>query len=392
MRRAAALVALLPTALAGLAAPSPARPLADPVAVVVAFDDGTEARARRAAAASAGAVVTGRIRRLGLERWTVPAASIGALRNAPGVAWVEPDHTLHVFDKPNDPLLARQWAYERLSFARAWKVEPGVSAPVLVGVVDTGVEETHPDLEGRLVAGRDFVNGDEFPDDEHGHGTGVSGIVAANTDNREGIAGMSWGAKIMPLQACSPNGSCSMSAVAQAIVWAAAHDAHVVNLSLGGAMPSCARTLQAAAAFAEARGTLLVAASGNSAQQGNPTAYPAACGGFMSVGATNAFDEWAMFSGYGPHVSVSAPGAAIMTAWSSETSPPATRGYALVDGTSFAAPHVAGLAALLWSRHPDWTPAQIRARIEQTAVDLGPEGRDPWFGHGRIDLTKALAE
>jgi thermitase len=386
VRRAAALAACL---VAALVAPAGARPPVETVAIVVGFDPGSTAQSRRAAAAEAGVVVTGRAPALGLQRWVVPASALPAV-DAGAVAWFEPDRTLHVFDAPNDPLLSRQWAYDTLEFAKAWRRETGASSPVLVGVVDTGVEATHPDLEGRLVPGRDFVYQDDFPDDTHGHGTGVSGIIAANTDNREGIAGMSWGAKIMPLQACGESGGCSMFAVTQAIAWAAAHDAHVVNLSLGGALPTCARPLQAAAAFASARGTLLVAASGNSAQQGNPTNYPAACDGFMAVGATNAFDEWASFSDYGPHLSVSAPGASIMTAWASESSPKATRGYAFVDGTSFAAPHVSGLAALLWSRHPDWTPEQVRARIEETALDLGPEGHDPWFGYGRIDVRKAL--
>lgn len=389
MKRACALLAICVASVVAGAAPSPAGALAEPVVVVVGFDHDTPPAARRAAAEAAGATVTGRIRGLGVERWAVPASALPAVDAV--VDWAEPDRTLHVFETPNDPLLARQWAYDKLRFEKAWTHGTGATSPVIVGVVDTGIQATHPDLEGRLVPGRDFVFQDDAPVDEHGHGTGVSGVVAANTDNREGIAGMSWGAKIMPLQACTPNGTCSMFAVAQAIVWATVHDADVINLSLGGAMPSCARALQAAAAFASARDVLLVAASGNSAQQGNPTNYPSACDGFMAVGATNAFDEWATFSGYGRHVSVAAPGAAIMTTWASETSPRATRGYATVDGTSFAAPHVAGLAALLLSQHPDWTPDQVRGRIEDTAVDLGPEGRDRWFGHGRIDVVKALA-
>lgn len=391
MRRAALVLALV-AAVVVPAAPSPAGPPSERAAVVVAFADGARVAARRAAAETAGAVVTGRLPRLRLQRWVVPADAVADLASSPVIEWAEPDWTLHLYDRPNDPLLPRQWAFDRLAFGQAWKHEAGASSPVLVAVVDSGIETTHPDLEGRLVPGRDFVTHDNAPDDTNGHGTGVSGVIAANTDNREGVAGMSWGANVMPLQACGESGSCSMFAVTQAVAWAAAHDAHVVNLSLGGAIPSCPRALQAAAAFADARGTLLVAASGNSAQQGNPISYPAACDGFMAVGATDAVDAWAPFSSYGPHVSVSAPGVAVMTSWSSETSPETSRGYAMVDGTSFAAPHVAGLAALLFSRHPDWTPAQVRARIEQTALDLGPEGRDPWFGHGRIDLTKALSE
>ncbi|HYP24189.1 MAG TPA: S8 family serine peptidase [Actinomycetota bacterium] len=391
MRRAASVVGLL-AALLAPAAPSPAAPLAERVELIVAFEDGAGPAARRAAAATAGATVTGRLPALGLQLWSLPSTAVAAVEAAPAIEWAEPDRTLYLFDKPNDPLLSRQWAFDELEFPKAWELEAGATSPVVVAVVDSGVEATHPDLEGRLVEGRDFLAQDDTPDDPNGHGTGVSGIIAANTDNREGIAGMSWGAKVMPLQTCGETGTCSMFAVVQAIVWAAAHDAQVVNLSLGGALPSCGRTLAAAASFAEARGTLLVAASGNSAQNGNPAGYPAACDGFMAVGATDVLNRWAAFSQYGPHLSVAAPGVAVMTSWSTETSPKTSRGYAIVDGTSFAAPHVSGLAALLWSRHPDWTPAQVRARIEQSAIDLGPEGHDPWYGYGRIDLRRALAE
>lgn len=388
MRRTVA-VAGTAVVLLGLASASPANVTGGPVSVIVSFDEDAGAAARSTARRAAGAVVTGRIRSLGLERWTVSPGGAG-LTAGGAIEWAEPDRTLHVFDRPNDPLLSQQWAYTTLELQRAWRRESGATSPVVVAVVDTGIDPSHPEVEGRLVPGRDFVDGDDVPDDVHGHGTGVAAIAVANTDNRHGIAGMSWGAKAMPMRTCDEEGACSMFSVAQAIVAAAAADAQVVNLSLGGAMPSCARTLAAAATFAEAKGSLLVAASGNSAQQGNPTGYPAACDGFMAVGATNALDGWATFSDYGDYVDVSAPGQGITTAWLPESSPPATRGYITSDGTSFAAPHVAGLAALLWSQHPGWTPAQIEARIEETAVDLGAPGHDPFFGHGRIDVLKAL--
>jgi thermitase len=374
--------------LAG-ASPSPADISEAPVPMVVHLDRDATPAERAAARSAAGAVRTGSIPRLSLERWLVPAGTVP--RVAGVVEWAEPDRTLYVFDSPNDPLLPQQWAYKALRLERAWKLERGVGAPVVVGVIDTGIDATHPEMEGRLVPGRDFVDNDDMPEDVYGHGTGVAAIALANTDNRHGIAGMSWGAKAMPLKTCNEDGACSMFAVAQAIVAASVAEARVVNLSLGGAMPSCPRTLGTAATFAEARGSLLIAASGNSAQQGNPTNYPAACDGFLAVGATNVLDDWASFSDYGDHVDVSAPGASITTAWLPEKTPRATRGYITSDGTSFAAPHVAGLAALLWSQHPDWTPAQVETRILETAADLGPEGRDPWFGHGRIDVVKALS-
>ncbi len=332
--------------------------------------------------------VTGYIPELRLAR--VIASRRSEVDALPVVRWVEPDRIRYIADKPNDPLWDHQWPMRVMNVLEGWERETGTRYPVLVGVVDTGVALDHPDLQPRLVGGFDFVNRDEFADDDHGHGTHVSGVISAIPDNRVGIAGVSWGAKIMPLKACADSGGCNDFAVVQSIVFALAHGAKVVNLSLGGAGTSCPPYYEAAADLAEQTQTLLVAASGNAAQDGNPLSYPASCDGFVSVGATDVNDAWARFSNHNEFVDLSAPGVAIMSTLPTDKSPRATPGYGVFGGTSMAAPHVAALAALLYSQHPDWTPAQVEQRMKETAVDLGRRGRDDRFGAGRINVARAL--
>ncbi|MGH9195071.1 MAG: S8 family peptidase, partial [Acidimicrobiia bacterium] len=234
---------------------------------------------------------------------------------------------------------------------------------------------------------------DSDPADDHGHGTHVAGVIAARPNNRTGIAGLSWGAHILPLKACDSTGACGTFEVVASIVRAIEEKARIINLSLAGPAESCPREFELAARLAENQDVLLVAGAGNSAQQGNPVMYPAACEGYMGVGATSPADEWAGFSEHGDFVDISAPGVMILS-----TLPPLlvmqddpdNPGYGVADGTSMATPHVVGLAALLLSQHPDWGPAEIQNRIEQTSVDLGRKGRDPYFGAGRIDVARAL--
>ncbi|MDQ3953686.1 MAG: S8 family serine peptidase, partial [Actinomycetota bacterium] len=221
----------------------------------------------------------------------------------------------------------------------------------------------------------------------------VAGIVAAEPDNRRGIAGVSWGASIMPLKACGPEGACGTYEVAASIAFAALRGAKVVNISLSGPLDGCPAEFRLAAALAETEDVLLVGSAGNSAQDGNPVMYPAACDGYVAVGATAQDDRWAPFSEHGDFVDLSAPGVRVPS-----TLPPglvipddpATPGYGPADGTSMAAPHVSGLAALLFAQHPEWTPLQVEEHMEATAVDLGKRGADDYFGAGRISIGRAL--
>jgi thermitase len=357
------------------------------------------------------------------------------------VQYAEPDYILHAFTTPNDPYYATdQWNLPQINAPAAWDVTTG-SSDVVVAIVDTGVDLGHPDLSAKIVAGYDFVNDDSTPQDDEGHGTHVAGIAAAATNNGVGVAGVSWGARLMPVKVLDREGSGYLSDVADGIRWAADHSARVVNLSLGG--PAASSTLQNAVDYAYGRGLLIVAAAGNEYEIGNPVSYPAAYPHVMAVAATDDQDGHASYSNTGYYVDIAAPGGdptgsgdtnprhwIMSTYWrgasglgqetgpsggglGQETGPsggglgqetgPSGRetgpsggpsgvqaAYERHAGTSMATPHVAGLAALVWSQHPDWTNADVEWMIEYTAQDLGAAGRDDVFGWGRIDAQGAV--
>ena len=168
---------------------------------------------------------------------------------------------------------------------RAWDVDVGVTNPVNVAVLDTGVDSSHPDLHGRVVAGIDTVDGDTDAADEQFHGTAVASLIAADADNGVGIAGISWGAQIVPVRVLGSDGRGSECTIAAGIVWAAEH-AHVLNMSLGAPV-ACSDVVRHAVGYATQRGAVLVAATGNSAAKGNPPQEPADCPGVIGVGATD---------------------------------------------------------------------------------------------------------
>lgn len=293
---------------------------------------------------------------------------------APDAGALAPDAVLR---SPNDPLLSRQWHHDKIESREAWDVASGNN--VVVAVVDTGVMCTHPDLQGRCVAGYDFVFNDNDPRDDHGHGTHVSGIAAVATDNGVGIAAVGWGAKVMPIKALDRTGNGGHSAIAAGITWAVDHGADVINLSLGGFFTS--GTLRNAVAYAIDRNVVVVAAIGNEASS-NPT-YPASYPGVIAVAATTPSDQRASFSNFGVHVDIAAPGTGIHS-----TTPDG--GYQAWSGTSMACPVVSGLVALLLGQNPSRTPAQVQSILEQTADDIGAPGRDDLFGHGRINARRAV--
>jgi subtilisin family serine protease len=248
----------------------------------------------------------------------------------------------------------------------------------------------HPALScsGKMVTGRNFVSPGSDPDDDHGHGTHVAGIAAACTNNATGVAGVAWGARLMPIKVLDSSGNGSYNNVAAGVTYAADHDADVINLSLGGVGSSS--TLLDAIEYATDKGSLVIAASGNCGSgcwiggqyYNNPTFYPAAYADTMAVAATESDDDWASFSGHLPYVDVAAPGDFIYSTYPG--------GYVYLDGTSMATPFVSGLAALVWSLDSALPNGQVRSIIQNTAVDLGAPGKDDYFGHGRINAWSAL--
>ncbi len=336
-------------------------------------------------------------------------AIAAALNADPGVIYAEPNYIYHAFDLvPNDPDYGKQWAHPKIQSPGAWGITTGGS-DIVIAVIDTGVDTSHPDLMSKLVAGHDFVDDDDTPSDENGHGTHVSGIAAAVTNNSVGVAGMSWGAKIMPVRVLDYRGAGYNADIVEGITWAYQHGAGILNLSLGGS--DYTQTMQDAINAAHAAGSLVVAAMGNcryatgGCSSANPTQYPAAYNNVMAVAATDSGDSYAYYSQYGTHCDIAAPGgelsrlgdpngiystmptyAVYMTTYYGYTN-----NYDYLQGTSQATPHVSGLAALVWSMAPTMTNDEVQNLIQQTAVDLGPVSKDPDYGWGRIDAHAALA-
>lgn len=280
---------------------------------------------------------------------------------------------------PNDTLYGQyQWNLPEIATERGWNVTRG-KQDIIVAVVDTGVQLDHPDLKGRLVKGTNIVDPSAPPEDDVGHGTHVAGIIAAEVNNNEGVAGMTWYTKVMPVKALDNSGAGTTYSVAEGIIWAADHGARVINLSLGNYAQ--AQFLHDAIKYAHDKGIVIVSASGNdnTDRPGYPAAYPEV----VAVGATGSDEQRAPYSNYGDYVDVAAPGTSIASTY------PGSR-YAALSGTSMATPHVAALASLMLAADGTLTNDRIAALLGQTARDLGAAGKDPEFGYGQIDVRAAV--
>ncbi len=282
---------------------------------------------------------------------------------------------------PNDTYYASyQWNLPAIATEEGWNVTRG-NDDIVVAVIDTGVQTDHPDLTGRLVEGFNAINPGSPPKDDVGHGTHVAGIIAATVNNAEGVAGMTWHTKIMPVKVLDSSGVGSAYSVAEGIIWATDHGADVINLSLGNYAQ--AEFLHDAVRYAYERGVVLVAASGNdnTSQPGYPAAYPEV----LAVAATDSFSNRASYSNYGDYIDVAAPGTNIPSTFTGSQ-------YTSLSGTSMASPHVAALAALVRSVNPGLTPAEVMDLLRQTANDKGTPGRDPEYGYGLIHVRRALEQ
>lgn len=304
--------------------------------------------------------------------------------------YAEPDYVAGVFAQPNDPHFSFQWGLYNLgqtggsagadvSAPEGWEINTGSEA-ITLAIVDTGVDVTHEDLKDNIVPGYDFYNDDADPSDDHGHGTFVAGIAAAQTHNEVGIAGVCWHCRIMPIKVLNNNGFGSLSTVAQGIVYAVEHGAQVINLSLGSAKLSS--VIQDAVAFANSQGVSIVAGVGNHGTP--PIHYPAKLPETIAVGATDHNDIRWSNSAYGAELDLMAPGRNILSTFFNNL-------YIFADGTSMATPFVTGAVGLLKSLCPQITPEEIRSVLKETADDLGPVGWDEEYGAGRLNIETMLA-
>ena len=307
---------------------------------------------------------------------------IDYFKNKPNIEFVEPNFILmqNQINAPNDLLYQEnyQWNLPVIGTERGWNVTRG-KENIEIAIVDTGVDLDHPDLRNRLVKGYNVIDERDDPDDDNGHGTHVAGIIASETNNNEGIAGLTWYNKIMPIKAMGAKGYGTTFDIATGIVWAVDHGADVINLSLGNYQPS--KVLEEAVRYAYSKNVVMVSAAGNDGSD-QPT-YPSAYSEVLSVAAIDYEGKRASFSNHGDYIDIAAPGVYIPSTYFNKE-------YAALSGTSMAAPHVAGLAALIKSANPGLTNTQVINIIKKTAIDLGAHGKDTDYGYGLIDINSAL--
>jgi len=324
--------------------------------------------------------------------------ALSAFAAETAVQAAQPNHIYKTQRFPNDPLAKTQYSLSSMDAPAAWEYETGASNPPIITIIDTGVDNTHPEVNGRILSSSSRFNpitgvrSDEPQStDCDGHGTHVAGIATASSDNGIGIAGVAWDADILSLRIFDSSDNCyntSDAAIAAAINYAAniansSGRRMVINMSLGGEDP-CASVITSAVNNALASNVVIVAAAGNySNPVGHPIMCPANLPGVLAVGAITDKNSIAYFSARGSQMFITAPGYNVLS-----LAPGG--GYVTMSGTSMASPHVAGAAGLLLSALPSATTSQISQILSASADDMGPSGFDETYGYGKLNLFKAL--
>lgn len=328
----------------------------------------------------------------------IPEEARSLIVQNPGIARIDDDAEVRLVDAEGDaaakgggssssqPVQSTPWGITKVGAPSAWATATG--SGIVVAVIDTGGDKTHPDLAANILGGANFTSakgGDPNGwGDDNGHGTHVSGTIAA-LDNAIGVVGVAPGAKLLEVKVLDRRGSGYVSDIIAGIEWAVSNGADIAGMSLGTSAD--VQALHDACDAADAAGVLLVAAAGNSGD-GNPATdnvgYPAKYASVVSVAATNSSDVVASFSSDGPDNEVCAPGVSVLSAWKGGT-------YATKNGTSMAQPHASGVAALLMSANGAWSKDCLRAALSSSAADLGAPGRDVFYGNGLVNAPAALA-
>ena len=350
-------------------------------------------------------------------------ATIEELSSLASVRYAEPNMVDQMYVLPNDPMFAEQWHYHNtgqvppggtvdadIDAPEGWDISTG-GVPIRVGVLDSGIpmqagQLSHPDLNDptRFFLGYDFSYGDTEPADDNGHGTHVSGTIAAESNNSTGVAGVCWNAEILAIKVFDQYGSGSHENFRDGCIYATDNGCKVINYSGGGTAGSAK---EHGVAYADSHGVIVCAAAGNN-WQGSvswPGAYSTTYSNVICVSATDHNDESSPFSSIGPEVTISAPGGygspfdeddIISTFPNYEVQLNVDYGlpqdYSPLAGTSMATPHVSGFAALILSLNPSMSPDSVRQIMINTSDDLGPAGFDNQFGWGRINVYNALSQ
>ena len=367
---------------------------------------------------------------LGIDRWTKiryhksvdPQKLISILNEHPAVEFAQFNQIFRIHDLPDDPRISEQWLIDRIQLENAWEKTFG-KRNVIITIIDTGIDYYHEDLHSNVwinlgedlnanglieesdfngidddnngfvddIHGWDFTDAPHFPDggdfldrdndpmDEHGHGTQIAGIIGATANNGIGIAGVAPGCQIMNLRAGTSQGLLEEDDVASAIIYAVDNGARIINMSFGDVATS--QMLRDVIEFAYHCGVVLIASAGNSASP--DVHYPSGFLGTISVGATGEEDVLAGFSNYGPTVDLVAPGVSLLTTEMGNK-------YGAFSGTSASTPVVSGVVGLMLSVRPELTNQDVRNILTSSTDDLGEPGWDQYYAAGRLNANRAL--
>lgn len=388
--------------------PQPTETPAPTIVRIINFDPAASEEAIRAMLEALGATEVSRIPQIGAMKVQVPqtnsssAQAMAAIQSDPmaataGVSGIEENFAYHIAFTPNDPAFdPSQWALKGGAGGTwvhnpsgpfgAWDIANQDGAGVYVAVLDTGVDLQHPDLAGQIDTskGWDFINDDNNPDDDDlggGHGTSVAGIIAAKTNNNQYMAGIAFNTKIISIKVCDAFGSCPIYEIAAGIVHAVDKGTHIINLSLGS--PQISTTVQGAVQYAISKNVIVVAAAGNS----NNTSYmyPASFPGVISVTAHDINAASFASANDNDRVTISAPGVNVYS-----LARMTVGGNGFWTGTSPAAAHISGIAALLYADNIARDPAKIREALICSAVDTGATGYDNITGYGIVQADWAM--
>jgi len=327
--------------------------------------------------------------RLGVQYEMVSASAAALMAADPAVVYVEVDGEVaaagdFTYNDPDFADATLWYGLRQVEAPAVWETTQG-AANTIIAVVDSGIRLEHPEFDGRLVTGYDFVNEDAQPDDDFGHGTHVAGTIAAGLNNGQGIAGVCPRCRLMPIKVLNALGCGSYVDLTQGILYAVDHGAKVINISLGSSLTS--QTVLEAVNYALARGVVIVAAAGNF---GNDRPfYPAAYEGVISVGATDRSGVRWIRSNYGPTVDFMAPGEMIYSAYHDLDN--LYQGYTYLSGTSMAAPYVSGLVGLLRSAAPTLTQGEVYEALRLGAREVRAQDAAELLGNGLVNAVGAFA-
>ncbi|QYF92473.1 S8 family peptidase [Massilia sp. PAMC28688] len=354
--------------------------------VIVKFKDGHGNASMKSAVSAMKGTVKHEIFGMNAMAIEVPQQALKGLKNNPNVEYVEEDHKRYpsALTSPStgNPYLLGQAVPYGIKLVQADLLPDTNAGNRRVCIIDSGIDRAHPDLNGNsanMTGVYDSGTGNWYTD-QNSHGTHVAGTIAAVNNSNVGVVGVNSNRrlKLHIVKVFGANGWAYSSTLASAANQCASYGANVISMSLGG--PSYNSTENSTFANLASRGILNIAAAGNA---GNTAiSYPAGYTSVMSVGAVNEYKQWASFSQYNSKVEIAGPGVGVRS-----TVPGG--GYANFDGTSMATPHVAGVAALVWSYFPTCTGAQIRTSLGKSAQDLGTAGRDTRYGFGLVQARAA---